>query len=218
MFQGKNTFEKPEPGTHIMKVVDFTLPDENLKWSLTFGKGGFRTTAFGKSPFLKEEGTAQDWSKVVGGNGGWTVSTLIFFQKIMGREKTDEVVSRVSKEIVSNYPTFEEQFESLERVRGSVRTLLTELLKAAEPSFKTVLFEVDLKEYPGIDKEGNETTYVQLEKPSLENEYKIPYRVIMEEKKEPQEAWSASASVNEDVPDWVNNSIPREEPETTEDW
>lgn len=213
MFVSDNntTFEKLTPGTHQMKVSDVTFPNDELQWSLTFKKGGFTTKAFGKSPILKEEGTPESWAKVVGPNGGWFVSTKIFFEDIMGKEKVNEVITSVSNRITAKYPTFEEQFNSLERVKKAVKLLLTELLNAATPYFKEVWFDVDLAEYVGLDKEGNETTYLNVEKATTENGWKIPYRVCKPQPTNIATQQEEQSEQQEKIPDWVETSS-RQEP------
>lgn len=207
-------YELLEPGTHRMKVTSWEVKEDG-NWTLTFQKGGFKTNAFGNSPFLKEDGNAESWMKVVGPKGGWLVGTKIFFEAVMGRDEVNNVIKEVSKKVASKYPTQEEQFAELPRVKGAVKLLIKSLLEAATPYFKNVWFDVDLEEKLGIDKEGSEKTYLNIAKKTAENGYKEPYRVSedqTDEAAEPQQ----DVPVTEEVPDWVN-----EEPKTRtepEEW
>lgn len=194
------------PGTHRMKVTSWEVKEDG-NWTLTFQKGGFKTNAFGKSPSLKEDGNMESWLKVVGPKGGWLVSTSIFFTEIMGREEVNRVFREVSQKISAKYPTQEEQFADITRVKGAVKFLIKSLLEAATPYFKNVWFDVDLEEKLGIDKEGNEKTYLNVAKPTLENGYKVPYRVSEDQSEVPVTVDSEEQFVSattEDVPDWVN--------------
>jgi len=207
------------PGTHRMKVTSWEVKEDG-NWTLTFQKGGFKTNAFGNSPFLKEDGNAESWMKVVGPKGGWLVVTKIFFEAVMGRDKVNNVIKEVSKKVSAKYPTQEEQFAELPRVKGAVKLLIKSLLEAATPYFKQVWFDVDLEEKLGIDNEGNEKTYLNIAKKTAENGYKQPYRVSEDQTPEEpvQVAWSGPAiSEQEEVPDWVNEEPKaRTEPSNTE--
>lgn len=196
-----------QPGTHRMKVTSWEVKEDG-NWTLTFQKGGFKTNAFGKSPILKEEGDAESWMKVVGPKGGWLVGTKIFFEVIMGRDKVNQVLKEVDAKVRTKYPTLEEQFAEYSRVKAAVKLLIKSLLEAATSDFKQVWFDVDLEEKLGIDKEGNEKTYVNVAKPTVENGYKVPYRVS--EDQTPEEEPQQDVPVTEEVPDWVN-----EEPKIT---
>ena len=192
------------PGTHRMKVTSWEVKEDG-NWTLTFQKGGFKTNAFGKTPILKEDGDMESWLKVVGPKGGWLVSTSIFFTDIMGRDEVNRVFREVSQKISAKYPTQEEQFADITRVKKAVKFLINSLLEAATPYFKNVWFDVDLEEKVGFDKEGNEKTYVNVAKPTAENGYKVPYRVVKNNSEVPEEAEETpQSSTTEDVPDWVN--------------
>lgn len=191
-----------EPGTHRMKVTSWEVKEDG-NWTLTFQKGGFKTNAFGKSPILKEDGSPESWMKVVGPKGGWLVSTSIFFESIMGKDEVNRVFREVSKRVATKYPTQEEQFAELSRVKAAVKLLIKSLLEAATPYFKNVWFEVDLEEKVGFDKEGNEKTYVNVARPTAENGYKVPYRVSEDQTDVPEEVEVLPEPV-EEVPEWVN--------------
>ena len=197
------------PGTHRMKVTSWEVKEDG-NWTLTFQKGGFKTNAFGNSPFLKEDGNAESWMKVVGPKGGWLVGTKIFFEAVMGRDEVNNVIKEVSKKVSSKYPTQEEQFAEYSRVKGAVKLLIKSLLEAATPYFKQVWFDVDLEEKLGFDNEGNEKTYLNIAKKTAENGYKTPYRVS--EDQTPEEEPQEDVPVKEEVPDWVNEEPKREEP------
>lgn len=221
-------FETLTPGTHRMKVVGYEIK-ENGNVVLTFGLNGFKTNAFFKTPNLKEDGNAESWAKVVGANGGWTVSTKLWFEKVMGKEEVNRVLREASARISARLPTFEDQFKDLDTVKKAVKFLLDQLFQAATKHFKTVWFDVDLVEFVTVDAEGNEKTYLNVEKSTLDNNYKVPYRVS-EDQSDPAEqvAWSAPANGNavenspvennpdDDVPDWVNDRPARQEP--TDQW
>lgn len=192
-----------KPGTHRMKVSSWEVKEDG-NWTLTFQKGGFKTNAFGKSPSLKEDGNMESWLKVVGPKGGWLVSTSIFFTEIMGREEVNRVFREVSQKISAKYPTQEEQFADITRVKGAVKFLIKSLLEAATPYFKSVWFDVDLEEKVGLDKEGNEKTYLNVAKPTADNGYKVPYRVSEDQSEVPDTAEPVEEVVTDDVPDWVN--------------
>jgi len=206
-----------------MKVSGYEIK-ENGSILLTFGKGGFKTNAFVKTPNLKEDGTPESWAKVVGPSGGWFVSTKLFFESVMGKGETNRVIQEVSAKVTAKYPTFEEQFASLDRVQKSVNFLLKNWLEAATPFFKDVWFEVDLEEKVYLDKEGNEKKGLQPVKGTAENGWKIPYRVSSNQEPEVKEevvnvAWSGPAvkdNPEDNVPDWVNERPQRQEP--VEDW
>lgn len=193
-----------EPGTHRMKVTSWEVKEDG-NWTLTFQKGGFKTNAFGKTPILKEDGDMESWLKVVGPKGGWLVNTSIFFTEVMGRDEVNRVFKEVSQKVSAKYPTQEEQFADITRVKKAVKFLINSLLEAATPYFKNVWFDVDLEKKLGIDKEGNEKTYVNVAKPTAENGYKVPYRVVKTNSEVPEEAEETpQSSTTEDVPDWVN--------------
>lgn len=199
------------PGTHRMKVTSWEVKEDG-NWTLTFQKGGFKTNAFGNSPTLKEDGNSENWMKVVGPKGGWLVSTKIFFESVMGRDEVNQVLKQVDAKVRAKYPTLEEQFAELPRVKGAVKLLIKSLLEAATPYFKQVWFDVDLEEKLGIDKEGNEKTYLNIAKKTLENNYRQPYRVSEDQTNIPEEAEPVE-QVNEEEPDWVNEEPkPRQEP------
>lgn len=208
-----------EPGTHRMKVTSWEVKEDG-NWTLTFQKGGFKTNAFGNSPFLKEDGNAESWMKVVGPKGGWLVGTKIFFEAIMGRDKVNQVLKEVDAKVRSKYPTLEEQFAEYSRVKGAVKLLIKSFLEAATPDFKNVYFDVDLEEKLGIDKEGNEKTYLNIAKKTAENGYKEPYRISEDQTDEAAPVDSqqdTSDSNQEGVPDWVNEEPKtRAEPSDTE--
>lgn len=205
-----------EPGTHRMKVTSWEVKEDG-NWTLTFQKGGFKTNAFGKSPILKEDGSPESWMKVVGPKGGWLVSTSIFFESIMGKDEVNRVFREVSKRVATKYPTQEEQFAELSRVKAAVKLLIKSLLEAATPYFKNVWFDVDLEEKLGIDKEGNEKTYVNVARPTAENGYKVPYRVSEDQTDVPEEVEEVLPEPVEVVPDWVNEEPKsRQEPSDTE--
>ncbi len=223
MFVDNDNQEYPilEPGTHRMKVTSWEVKEDG-NWTLTFQKGGFKTNAFGNSPILKEEGDSESWMKVVGPKGGWLVGTKIFFEEIMGREKVNEVLKSVDAKITAKYPTLEEQFAEFARVKGAVKLLIKSLLEAATPYFKTVWFDVDLEEKIGLDKEGNETTYVNVAKKTAENGWRTPYRVSEDQTNEavpenPDEQVADPATPEEEAPDWVQERPARQEP-TAEEW
>ena len=208
------------PGTHRMKVTSHEVKPDG-SWTLTFQKGKFKTTGYGKSPTLKEEGDRDSWMKVVGPKGGWLVSTKIFFESVMGRDEVNQALKKAEqlatlKEVIQNpdgtttkvYYTFEEQWASLERVKNSVKILIECLLEAATPYFKNVWFDVDLEERIGLDKEDNEKTYLNIAKKTAENGYKEPYRISEDQTEVPEQA-EPQQTVTEDIPDWVN-----EEPKT----
>lgn len=202
------------PGTHRMKVTSWEVKEDG-NWTLTFQKGGFKTNAFGNSPFLKEDGNAESWMKVVGPKGGWLVGTKIFFEAIMGRDKVNQVLKEVDTKVRSKYPTLEEQFAEYSIVKGAAKLLIKSLLEAATSDFKNVWFDVDLEEKLGIDNEGNEKTYLNIAKKTAENGYKTPYRVS--EGQTPEEVPQEDVSVKEEVPDWVNEEPKaRTEPSETE--
>ena len=205
-------FETLTPGTHRMKVTGYEFK-ENGSVTLTFGKGGFKTNAFFKTPNLKEDGTPESWAKVVGPSGGWFVSTKLFFESVMGKGEVNRVIQEVSAKISAKYPTFEEQFASLDRVQKSVNYLLKCWFEAATPFFKDVWFDVDLEERVGIDKEGNEKTFLNVEKGTAENGWKVPYRVSANQ--EP-DLVPTKDDTEDSVPDWVNETPQRQEP--VEDW
>lgn len=196
------------PGTHRMKVTSWEVKEDG-NWTLTFQKGGFKTNAFGNSPFLKEDGNPESWMKVVGPKGGWLVGTKIFFEAVMGRDEVNQVLKAVDTKVSAKYPTLEEQFAELPRVKGAVKLLIKSLLEAAIPYFKNVWFDVDLEEKVGLDNEGNEKTYLNIAKKTAENGYKTPYRVSEDQTEVPEEA-EPQVTNQEQVPDWVN-----EEPKIT---
>lgn len=193
-----------EPGVHKMKVVGHSVDDKG--WTLTFGKGGFKTNAFGNSPYLKED-NPDSWPKII---NGWTIGTKIFFGKIMGSGEVNRVVKEVEAKIVAKYPTQEEQFATLEIVKSAVKLLINSLLAAADPYFKNVWFDVTLEENITLDSEGNEKKYLNVPKKSAENNYYEGYKVSEDQtdpiKEEPKEEPTSS----DDVPVWVN-----EEPQVT---
>lgn len=201
-----------EPGTHRMKVTSWEVKEDG-NWTLTFQKGGFKTNAFGNSPILKEDGTSDSWMKVVGPKGGWLIGIKILFEEIMGRDEVNQVLKQVDAKISAKYPTLEEQFTELPRVKGAVKLLIKSLLEAATPYFKQVWFDVDLEEKLGLDKEGNETTYVNVARKTAENGWKTPYRVSKNQNEETVQTEVEQPVTNtEEVPDWVNESPKREEP------
>lgn len=206
------------PGTHRMKVSSWEVKEDG-NWTLTFQKGGFKTNAFGNSPFLKEDGNAESWMKVVGPKGGWLVGTKIFFEAVMGRDKVNQVLKDVDAKIRAKYSTLEEQFAEYSIVKGAVKLLIKSLLEAATSDFKNVWFDVDLEEKLGIDNEGNEKTYLNIAKKTAENGYKTPYRVSEDQTEEQgdgaddvQDIIIPEETNQEEVPDWVNEEPKREEP------
>ena len=184
-----------EPGVHKMKVVGHSVDDKG--WTLTFGKGGFKTNAFGNSPYLKEE-TPESWPKII---NGWTIGTKIFFGKIMGSGEVNRVVKEVEAKIVAKYPSPEEQFATLEIVKSAVKLLITSLLAAADPYFKSVWFDVTLEAGVYLDAEGNEKPKLQIPKKSAENSYYEGYKVS-EDQTDP--VVEPPKDSTEDVPEWVN--------------
>lgn len=208
----QQNFETLTPGTHRMKVTGYEFK-ETGSITLTFSKGGFKTNAFFKTPNLKEDGTPESWAKVVGPSGGWFVSTKLFFESVMGKGETNRVINEVSARVTAKCPTFEEQFASLEIVNKAVNLLLKSWFEAATPFFKDVWFDVDLVETIGIDKEGNEKTYLNVAKGTAENGWKVPYRVSTDQTNE--EA-PAQDNPEDNVPEWVNETLQRQEP--VEDW
>ena len=203
-----------EPGTHRMKVTSWEVKEDG-NWTLTFQKGGFKTNAFGNSPVLKEEKGPEGWMGVVGPKGGWLIGIKVFFEEIMGRDEVNRVLKEVDAKITAKYPTLEEQFAELPRVKGAVKLLIKSLLEAATPYFKQVWFDVDLEEKLGLDKEGNETTYVNVARKTAENGWKTPYRVCKKEEEEEQSVTNTSGTT-EEVPDWVNEEPKRQEPSDNE--
>lgn len=203
------------PGTHRMKVTSWEVKEDG-NWTLTFQKGGFKTNAFGNSPFLKGDGNAESWMKVVGPKGGWLVGTKIFFEAVMGRDKVNQVLKQVDAKIRSKYPTLEEQFAEYSRVKGAVKLLIKSLLEAATSDFKQVWFDVDLEEKLGIDKGGNEKTYLNIAKKTAENGYKEPYRISEDQSEEVDVQDTVNPAATEEVPDWVNEEPKREEPSDIE--
>lgn len=209
------------PGTHRMKVSSWEVKEDG-NWTLTFQKGGFKTNAFGNSPRLHEDGNPESWMKVVGPKGGWLVSTKIFFEAVMGRDEVNQVLKAVDTKIRAKYPTLEEQFAELPRVKGAVKLLIKSLLEAATPYFKTVWFDVDLEERIGLDKEGNEKPYLNVAKKTPENGYKEPYRISEDQTEEEVEPVvevqdTVNPAATEEVPDWVNEEPKtRTEPSDTE--
>lgn len=216
-----------DPGTHRMKVTGWEVKEDG-KWTLTFQKGNFKTRAFGNSPFLKEEGNMETWSKVVGPKGGWFVSTKIFFEKIMGKDHLAEALKKAEKLVTVKsvnddgskvYFTLEEQWESYERVVKSVKILIECLLEAANPYFSTLWFDVDLEEKVGLDEEGNEKTYLNIAKKTVENGYKDPFRISEDQSEETpvvSEQTPDPQGNAEEVPDWVNERTERKEPADSE--
>lgn len=200
-----------EPGVHKMKVVAHSVDDKG--WTLTFGKGGFKTTAFGNSPYLREEDGSEVWMKRI---GGWVVGTKVFFGKIMGSGEVNRVVREVEAKIVAKYPTQEEQFATLEIVKSAVKLLITSLLAAADPYFKNVWFDVTLEAGVYLDAEGNEKQTLRVPKKSAENGYYEGYKVS-EDQTDP--VVEPPKDSTEDVPEWVNEGpsevqevTPRQEP------
>lgn len=217
------------PGTHRMKVSSWELKEDG-NWTLTFQKGGFKTNAFGNSPFIKEDGDMESWMKVVGPKGGWLVSTKIFFENIIGRDEVNRVFREVSQKISAKYPTQEEQFAEYSRVKGAVKLLIKSLLEAATSEFKNVWFDVDLEEKLGIDKEGNEKPYLNIAKKTVENGYKEPYRISEDQTPEevPNEVQNVESDSDapevspnsvEEVPDWVSEEPKSSRPDPSdEEW
>ena len=188
-----------EPGVHKLKVVGHEVNDKG--WTLTFGKGGFKTTAFGNSPYLREEGSPEEWMKRI---GGWVVGTKVFFGKIMGSGEMNRVVKEVEAKIVAKYPTQKEQFASLEIVKSAVKLLITSLLAAADPYFKSTWFDVTLEAGVYLDAEGNEKQTLRVPKKSAENGYLEGYKVSKDQTDPVEEIKKDSTQSTEDVPNWVN--------------
>lgn len=195
-----------EPGVHKLKVIGHEVNDKG--WTLTFGKGGFKTTAFGNSPVLKEEDGSEVWMKRI---GGWVVGTKVFFGKIMGSGEVNRVIKEVEAKIVAKYPTQEEQFATLEIVKSAVKLLITSLLAAADPYFKNVWFDVTLEENITLDAEGNEKKYLNIPKKTAENGYYEGYKVSEDQTDPVVEPPKEST---EDVPEWVTQG-PSEVQEVT---
>lgn len=228
MFVNENEQEVtlPEPGVHRMKVISHAVTDNG--WSLKFKKGSFEVTGFGDNPYLKEEDGSEVWMKRV---GGWLVRTKIFFGKIMGAGEVNRVVKEVEANVVAKYPTTTEQFESIERIRESVKALNTALLAAATPYLKNLWFDVTLEAGIYLDNEGNEKPTLKLPKKSAENKYSNGYQVSADQTEEMVNVAGSAPAVNESpadtteqVPDWVNEGStvetevsPRVEP-TDLDW
>lgn len=208
MFVNKNEPEVVllEPGVHKLKVIGHEVNDKG--WTLTFGKGGFKTTAFGNSPYLREEGNPEEWMKRI---GGWVVGTKIFFGKIMGSGEVNRVVKEVEAKIVAKYPSPEEQFATLEIVKSAVKLLINSLLAAADPYFKNVWFDVTLEENITLDAEGNEKKYLNIPKKSAENGYYEGYKVSEDQTDSVVEPPKDST---QDVPEWVTQG-PSEVQEVT---
>lgn len=198
-----------EPGVHKMKVAGHAITDNG--WSLTFKKGSFHVNGFGDNPYLKEEDGAEVWMKRV---GGWLVGMKVFFGKIIGSGEVNRVVKEVEAVVVAKYPTVTEQFESVERVRESVKALTLALLSTADPYFKSTWFDVTLEAGVYLDDEGNEKATLKLPKKTAENNYSNGYK-ISEDQTDPVEEVKEVKEVTEQVPDWVNEG-PSVEPNTTE--
>ena len=67
----------------------------------------------------------------------------------------------------------------------------------------------------GLDKEGNETTYVNVARKTAENGWKTPYRVSEDQTEIPQQV-DAQDVTEDNVPDWVNEQPARQEPSDSE--
>lgn len=204
-------FELLEPGVHRMKVSGHSVKP-NGSWSLTFKKGKFKTTGFGNNPYLKEDGTPEQWANVV---QGWAVGTKIFFEGIMGKEETNRVFREVEADIRKRFPTQEQQFASLETIQKEVESLLNKLLDTAEPYFKSVWFDVNLEPSIYIDDEGNEVPTLRIPKKDKENNYYCGYEVSKDQTNDsiPEQVQTPVEPV-ENVPDEVNNEPKlRQEPE-----
>lgn len=217
MFLNENdTFVLPEPGVHRMKVVGHEVSDKN--WKLKFGMKGFTTNGFGSNPYFKED-NPESWPKNI---NGWMAEIKTFFEQVMGREEVNRVIKEVETRIKAKYPTQAEQFETLDRVRGAVKLLLTELLHAATPAFKTLYFDVTLEEGIFLDKEGNEKPTRNIPKKSVDNNYYCGYKISGDQTpeiviEEDELEVSVPADPTEQVPDWVNETPTRTEP-TAEEW
>ncbi len=202
-----------EPGTHRMKVTG--CEERNEKFFLTFKKDKFHTNAFFKTPVLKEDGTPESWANVVGGRGGWFVSTKIWFEEAIekvfndeGKKEINRIVSEVSAKITSKYPTFEEQYATRERVFKASAFLFRSFVQS--PKLKDVWFDVDLEESVYLDKEGNEKKGLRVVRGTADNNWKVPYRVS--EDQTPDVA-PPEDNPEDNVPDWVNEERPtRQEP------
>lgn len=197
-----------EPGVHKMKVVGHSVDDKG--WTLSFGKGGFKTNAFGNSPYLREEDGSEVWMKRI---GGWVVGIKIFFGKIMGSGEVNRVLKEVEEQVTLKevkevdgvvtkiHYTQEEQFATLTKVKESVKTLITSLLAAADPYFKSTWFDVTLEAGVYLDAEGNEKQTLRVPKKSADNNYYEGYKVS-EDQTDP--VVESPKNSTEDVPDWVN--------------
>lgn len=168
MFLNENEQEVTllEPGVHKMKVIGHAITENG--WSLRFKKGSFEVNGFGDNPYLKEEDGAEVWMKRV---GGWLVGMKVFFGKIIGSGEVNRVVKEVEAVVVAKYPTVTEQFESVERVRESVKALTLALLSTADPYFKSTWFDVTLEAGVYLDDESNEKATLKLPKKTAENGY-----------------------------------------------
>ncbi len=218
MFVNENdTFVLPEPGVHRMKVVGHAITDNG--WSLRFKKGSFEVNGFGDNPYLKEEDGVEVWMKRV---GGWLVGMKVFFGKIIGSGEINRVVKEVEAVVVAKYPTVTEQFESVERVKESVKALTLALLSTADPYFKSTWFDVTLEAGVYLDDEGNEKPTLKLPKKTAENGYYCGYKISGDQTpeiviEEDELEVSVPTESTEQVPDWVNETSTRTEP-TAEEW
>ena len=119
----------------------------------------------------------------------------------MGSGEVNRVVKEVEAKIVAKYPSPEEQFATLEIVKSAVKLLITSLLAAADPYFKSVWFDVTLEAGVYLDAEGNEKPKLQIPKKSAENSYYEGYKVSEDQTDPVVEPPKEST---EDVPEWVN--------------
>lgn len=213
MFINENdSFVLPEPGVHRMKVVGHEVSDTN--WKLKFGMKGFTTNGFGSNPYFKED-NAEAWPKNI---NGWMGEIKTFFEQIMGREEVNRVIKEVETRIKAKYPTQAEQFETLDRVRGAVKLLLTELLHAATPHFKNLYFDVTLEEGVYVDKEMNEKPTRNIPKKSVDNGYYCGYKISGDQTPEVEVTEEAVTTSTDDVPDWVNEEPTTRREPTAEEW
>ena len=116
----------------------------------------------------------------------------------------NRVVKEVEAKIVAKYPTQKEQFASLEIVKSAVKLLITSLLAAADPYFKSTWFDVTLEAGVYLDAEGNEKQTLRVPKKSAENGYLEGYKVSKDQTDPVEEIKKDSTQSTEDVPNWVN--------------
>ena len=122
----------------------------------------------------------------------------------MGSGEMNRVVKEVEAKIVAKYPTQKEQFASLEIVKSAVKLLITSLLAAADPYFKSTWFDVTLEAGVYLDAEGNEKQTLRVPKKSAENGYYEGYKVSKDQTDPVEEIKKDSTQSTEDVPNWVN--------------